>query len=82
MLNITNGVDIFEINKTNINLTITYKDGNLTKTVNATILSVENGTITFTYDGDNITSGNLTIIYNNGDVNATKKNYYEKNLQC
>ncbi|WP_305514995.1 hypothetical protein [Methanobrevibacter sp. V14] len=73
VLNITNGVDIFEINKTNINLTITYKDGNLTKTVNATILSVENGTITFTYDGDNITSGNLTIIYNNGDVNATKK---------
>ena len=67
IINITNGVDNFNFTKDNLNLTVTYKDGNQTK--NITIeWNLVNGTVAFTLENANFTTANLTIAYNETSI--------------
>lgn len=64
-LNITNGVDIKEISADDFNITIKYKDGNVIKVLDISDLRLENNKLIFIYTlANNITSSNMTIIYN------------------
>ena len=62
--NITNGVDTFDFNTSNINITVSYKDGNTTKNITYTGLTIENNTIKITLENGNFTTATLTITYN------------------
>jgi|GEM_PF-1529965 hypothetical protein len=63
IINITNGVDALDFNKDDLNITVTYKEGNETKNI-TTEWNVVNGTISFTLENANFTTANLTITYN------------------
>ena len=64
IINITNGVDTFDFNKTNLNLTLIYKDGNETKYLDITTWDVDNGIISFELENANFTTGTAIISYN------------------
>ena len=67
IINITNGVDTLDFTKDDLNLTVTYKDGNETK--NITIeWNLVNGTVAFTLENANFTTANLTIAYNETSI--------------
>lgn len=77
IINITNGVDTLDFNKTNLNITVTYKVGNETKNITITNWDVVNGTISFTLENANFTTANLTIAYNKTTVkNITLNRIY------
>lgn len=61
-LNVTNGVDLIDVTKDDLNITLTYKDGNATKTINVNDFNFENGIVSFTVDR-NISSATITINY-------------------
>ncbi|MGN0176838.1 MAG: hypothetical protein ACI389_03255 [Methanobrevibacter sp.] len=64
-INVTNGVDIKDITADDFNIILTYKDGNETKILNISDLILENNKLIFTYTlSNNITSSDMTIIYN------------------
>lgn len=70
-INLTDSVDVYPIDKNNLTLVLSYKDGN--DTVNKTISEFElNGAIKFNYD-TKITSSTLTINYANGNKTLTKE---------
>ena len=62
--NITNGVDTFDFNTSNINITVSYKDGHTTKNITYNGLTIENNTIKITLENGNFTTATLTITYN------------------
>lgn len=64
IINITDGVDTFDFNKSNTKINVTYKDGNATKTIEVTNWDIVNGTIKFELENGNFTTANLTITYN------------------
>ena len=77
IINITNGVDNFNFTKDNLNLTVTYKDGNQTKNITITEWNVVNGTVAFTLENANFTTANLTIAYNKTTIkNITLNRIY------
>ena len=67
---ITDGVDTFNITKDNLNISVSYKDGNSTKNIDIKEWDIVNGTIVFTLDNGNFTTATLTIDFKNG--NGTK----------
>ena len=71
IINITNGVDIYDFSKGNVNISVVYKDGNETKNITITNWDIVNGTIVFTLENGNFTTANLTINYT-GSANAVK----------
>lgn len=73
-ITITNGVDNLDFTKDNITiLNVTYKDGNVTKTIPVTEYDVINGTVYFKLENGNFSTANITISYNNGVANKTIK---------
>jgi hypothetical protein len=64
-LNVTNSVEIFDITKDDFTVTVTYKDGNETKTVNITTFEVNNGILSFIFNNRTISSGTIALTYNN-----------------
>lgn len=77
IINITNGVDNFDFTKDDLNLTVTYKDGNQTKNITITEWNVVNGTVAFTLENANFTTANLTIAYNKTTIkNITLNRIY------
>jgi 5-hydroxyisourate hydrolase-like protein (transthyretin family) len=71
IINITNGVDTYDFSKENLNITVTYNDGNETKNITVTEWELVNRTVIFTLENGNFTTANLNIKYT-GIVNATK----------
>lgn len=75
--NITNSVDTFNFTLDDLNFTVTYKDGNDTKTVAINVTKLENGTISFELENLNFTTATLTITYNNTvSTNVTVNRIY------
>ena len=70
-IEITNSVDVYEINKDNLTLVLSYTEDN--ETITKTIDSFEliNGTIKFNYD-ENVTPSTLTIDYNDETFSFTQ----------
>ena len=70
-IEITNGVDVYEINQNNLTLVLSYTKDN--ETINETINSFElvDGKIRFNYDA-NITPSTLTIDYTDDTLSFTK----------
>lgn len=75
-INIINGTVPIDINKNDLNLTVTYKDGNVTKNITITEFEYKNGTLTFTLENGNFTTATLTIRYNQTEVNVTLNRIY------
>jgi len=73
IINITNGVDSYPFTKENIQLNVTYKDGNETKTITlkGNDFDLNNGTISFELENGNFTTATATITFTNGTVNGT-----------
>ena len=77
IINITNGVDTLDFTKGNLNLTVTYKDGNETKNITITEWNLVNGTVAFTLENANFTTANLAITYNETSIkNITLNRIY------
>ena len=70
-IEITNSVDVYEINKNNLTLVLSYTEDNETKNKTIDSFDLINGTITFNYDA-NITPGTLTIDYNDDALSLTQ----------
>jgi len=75
-INIINGTVPIDITKNDLNLTVTYKDGNVTKNITITEFEYTNGTLTFTLENGNFTTAILTIRYNQTEVNVTLNRIY------
>jgi len=73
IINITNGVDSYPFTKDNIQLNVTYKDGNETKTITlkGNDFELNNGTISFELENGNFTTATATITFTNGTENGT-----------
>ena len=77
IINITNGVDTLDFTKGDLNLTVTYKDGNETKNITITEWNLVNGTVAFTLENANFTTASLTITYNETSIkNITLNRIY------
>lgn len=64
-INVTNGIDPKVINKEDFNVTLTYKDGNVTKNISITDFRIVNNTLIFNYElANNITTSTITLVYN------------------
>ena len=70
-IEITNSVDVYEINKDNLTLTLSYTQDNETITIPINEIELVNGTIKFNYDG-NITPITLTIDYTDDTLSLTQ----------
>lgn len=71
-LNISNGVDNRPVNG-EFNVSISYKNGNASETVNITSFKYENGKLIFDYPLlDNISSSTLALVYTEGEDKFTK----------
>ena len=71
-INITNGVDKITDAK-DLSASISYKDGNDTKSVDVSNLKIEDGNLKFTYElADTITTSNLTLTYNDNGTKTSK----------
>ena len=81
--NISNGVDFKEFTKDDLNITVSYKDGNQTKSINVTSFDLADGVISFVLENGNFTNATLTISYNNGDVesNITLHRIYNARIE-
>jgi len=80
-VDIINGTDKVNITKEDLNVTVTYKDGNATKNITATIDKYENGTLYFTLEKGNFTTATLTVKYNNTEVNVTLNRIYNAKIE-
>ncbi|WP_405293109.1 hypothetical protein [Methanobrevibacter sp.] len=79
-LNITDGVDTFDFSKENLNITVSYKKGNDTVTVNVKSWDITNGTLSFELEDANFTTATLTVKYNSTEANVTLNRIYNVNL--
>lgn len=72
-LNITNGVDILNIDLHNFNVTLEYKEGNNTTKVLLTVLDYKNGKLSLNYPlANNITSSTLALVYTDEENKLSK----------
>ncbi len=73
-VNITNGVDIRNVNKNNFKATLSYKEGNDTVTMNITPLDYKNGKLALNYPlADDITTSTIALVYT-GEGDKLSKN--------
>lgn len=73
-LNITNGVDIRNVKPNDFDATLSYKEGNDTKTINLNVLDYKNGKLAINYPlADDITSSTMTLVYT-GEGDKFSKN--------
>ena len=75
-LNITNGVDIRNVNENDFTATLSYKEGNDTTTINITkmILDYKNGKLALNYPlADDITTSTIALVYT-GEGDKLSKN--------
>ena len=73
-LNITNSVDIEAVTSNDFSVTITYNEGNVTKTITVENLEYINNKLKFSYTlANNITTSNMTVVYNGAVGNFTKQ---------
>lgn len=73
-LNITNGVDIRNVNENNFKATLSYKEGNDTVTMNITPLDYKNGKLALNYPlADDITTSTIALVYT-GEGDKLSKN--------
>ena len=81
IINITNGVDSIPFTKEDLNITVSYKDGNDTKSIPIE-WDLVNGTIEFTLGNGNFTTATLNINYKNGTSsrNVTLNRIYNFNI--
>ena len=81
--NISNGVDFKEFTKDDLNITVSYKDGNQTKSINVTSFDLADGVISFVLENGNFTNATLTISYNNDEVvsNITLHRIYNARIE-
>ncbi len=84
IINITDGVDIFSISKDNINITVSYENGNNTTTIGVKSYDISNGTISFELENGNFTTATLVIDYANGESlkNITLKRVYNAQVKA
>ena len=82
IINITNGVDTLDFTKGDLNLTVTYKDGNETKNITITEWNLVNGTVAFTLENANFTTANLTIAYNKTTIKNITLNRIYGRIKC
>ncbi len=80
-INVTNGINPKVLNKEDFNVTLTYKDGNVTKNISITDFRIVNNTVIFNYDlAKNITTSTITLVYNANEsvksTNVTLKRIY------
>ncbi|MCQ2970157.1 hypothetical protein SAMN05216439_0774 [Methanobrevibacter gottschalkii] len=72
-INVTNGIDPKELVKDDFNVTLTYKDGNITKAINITDFRIINNTIIFNYPlSRNITTSTITLVYTANETVKSK----------
>ena len=64
IINITDGVHLFDFDTDNIRFEINYKNGNETVPVNFNIINFVNGTFTLELENLNFTTATLTVTYN------------------
>ena len=73
-VNITNGVDIRNVNENNFKATLSYKEGNDTVTMNITPLDYKNGKLALNYPlADDITTSTIALVYT-GEGDKLSKN--------
>lgn len=73
-LNITNGVDIRNVNENDFTATLSYKEGNDTTTINITRLDYKNGKLALNYPlADDITTSTIALVYT-GEGDKLSKN--------
>ena len=75
-VNITNGVDIRNVNENDFTATLSYKEGNDTTTINITkmILDYKNGKLALNYPlADDITTSTIALVYT-GEGDKLSKN--------
>ena len=70
-IEITNSVDVYEINKDNLTLVLSYTEDNETITKSIDSFELVNGTIKFNYN-ENITPSTLTIDYADDTLSLTQ----------
>ena len=63
--NITDGVTNYTVTIDELNITITYQDGNVTKNITAKEIKFVNNTITFELENGNFTKASMIIQYRN-----------------
>lgn len=73
---VINGNETLDVPVSELNLTVTYKDGNITKNITITPVKYENGTLTFVLENGNFTTATLTIRYNDTETNVTLNRIY------
>lgn len=66
--NITNGKETFNYTASDLSITVTYKDGNETKTIEVKEWKLINNTLFFELENGNFTTATLTLKYNNTSV--------------
>ncbi len=72
--NITNGVDIRNVKPNDFDATLSYKEGNDTKTINLNVLDYKNGKLVLNYPlADTIASSTMALVYT-GEGNKFNKN--------
>lgn len=85
-INVTNGIDPKVINKEDFNVTLTYKDGNVTKNISITDFRIVNNTLIFNYElANNITTSTITLVYNANEsvksANVTLNRIYNVKIE-
>lgn len=85
-INVTNGIDPKVINKEDFDVTLTYKDGNVTKNISITDFRIVNNTLIFNYElANNITTSTITLVYNANEsvksANVTLNRIYNVKIE-
>lgn len=85
-INVTNGIDPKVINKEDFNVTLTYKDGNVTKNISITDFRIVNNILIFNYElANNITTSTITLVYNANEsvksANVTLNRIYNVKIE-
>lgn len=81
-LNITDGKNIYNIKKSKLDLKVTYKDGNTTKSLKVSKITVKNGTVSFSLSNLNFTNATITLNYEGtSPKNITLNRIYNVNVE-
>ena len=74
------GNETEDMNVTQIQLNVTYKNGNNTVVIPVTVDKYENGTLYFTLENGNFTTATLNIKYDNTEKNVTLNRIYNAKI--
>ena len=80
-LKIISGNETVNINKEDLTLNVTYKNGNDTVVINITDYSYENGILRFTLENGTFTTAVMNIKYNNTEANVTLNRIYNAKIE-